>query len=238
MQPLGDLPGGNFHSEGLDVSGDGSVVVGYSSHSTSSNQAFRWTEATGMQGLGFLPGPVEGYSEAHAVSADGSVIVGSSEEAFVWDAGHGMGSLRDVLDRAGADVSGWRLGSAYAISADGLAIAGSGLNPSGQTEAWVAVFAEPIPPQCADAIDNDGDGLVDYPDDPGCPSPSAAPENPQCDDGVDNDGDGLVDLEDPLCGDPAWPYWEARPACGLGVELVAGIPLATWIHRRRKRGTA
>lgn len=56
--------------------------------------------------------------------------------------------------------------------------------------------------QCADTIDNDGDGLVDL-DDPGCDAPSDDDETDaviaQCADGVDNDDDGLIDLQDPAC---------------------------------------
>jgi endoglucanase len=54
-------------------------------------------------------------------------------------------------------------------------------------------------------VDNDADGLIDFPNDPGCggatdndetdPLPAA-----QCDDGVDNDSDGLIDFpDDPGC---------------------------------------
>ena len=46
--------------------------------------------------------------------------------------------------------------------------------------------------ECADGIDNDGNGKIDYPDDPGCESDTDNTEtSPQCADGVDNDGDGL-----------------------------------------------
>lgn len=56
-------------------------------------------------------------------------------------------------------------------------------------------------PQCSNAIDDDGDGLVDL-DDPGCDSPNDDDESDeitQCSDGVDNDDDGLIDLQDPAC---------------------------------------
>ena len=52
---------------------------------------------------------------------------------------------------------------------------------------------------CADGIDNDGNGLIDAAD-PGCRG--VTPETPaagNCNDGVDNDGDGLVDTLDPGC---------------------------------------
>src|SRR5450755_1749815 len=62
-------------------------------------------------------------------------------------------------------------------------------------------------PQCSDGIDNDGDGLVDFPDDPGCVSAEDETENslpsPQCSDGRDNDGDGKIDYPyDPGCQSP------------------------------------
>ncbi|MBU1036912.1 hypothetical protein KKF32_02665, partial [Patescibacteria group bacterium] len=58
--------------------------------------------------------------------------------------------------------------------------------------------------QCADGLDNDGDGLIDYPNDPGCSSASdndeTDPSVAQCADGLDNDGDGLIDYpNDPGC---------------------------------------
>jgi hypothetical protein len=75
------------------------------------------------------------------------------------------------------------------------------------------------PAFCADGIDQDGDGGVDYPEDPGCESSDDASEKSPglpCDDGLDNDGDGLVDFpadagctsllagsEVPLCEDGA-----------------------------------
>jgi hypothetical protein len=52
---------------------------------------------------------------------------------------------------------------------------------------------------CDDGTDNDGNGLVDFPDDPGCASPSDPIESPNCSDGVDNDLDGLIDGDDPGC---------------------------------------
>ena len=61
------------------------------------------------------------------------------------------------------------------------------------------------PPACSDGIDNDGDGLVDYPADPGCWSPDDPWETVDCSDGIDNDGDGLIDWDpngvgpDPSC---------------------------------------
>src|SRR5690606_6293045 len=52
---LGDLPGGSFWSEARGVSADGSTVIGFSLRENG-QEAFRWTEAGGMVGLGVLPG--------------------------------------------------------------------------------------------------------------------------------------------------------------------------------------
>jgi glutamine amidotransferase-like uncharacterized protein len=79
---------------------------------------------------------------------------------------------------------------------------------------WTAVdwaFKQPITrapgtaaAACSDETDNDGDGLIDYPDDPGCDGPDDQDERdplpPACSDGIDNDSDGLVDYpDDPGC---------------------------------------
>lgn len=61
--------------------------------------------------------------------------------------------------------------------------------------------------QCNDGIDNDGDGLIDFPDDPCCTSETDNTENsqpsPQCSDGRDNDNDGKIDFpNDPGCTSP------------------------------------
>ena len=75
FQGLGDLPGGGFNSYASSVSGDGSVVVGFSSSVNNAYEAFRWTSTGGIVGLGELPGG--GFSStANGVSGDGSVVVG------------------------------------------------------------------------------------------------------------------------------------------------------------------
>jgi len=93
---------------------------------------------------------------------------------------------------------------------------------------------------CEDNVDNDGDGLTDYPADPGCASASDDNElgTNECDDGVDNDGDGNADaadtgcsttsgLDETDCGDgvceggETWPTCPAdctAPQCSDGVD--------------------
>jgi hypothetical protein len=99
----------------------------------------------------------------------------------------------------------------------------------------------PVLPTCSNAIDDDGDGLHDFPADAGCAWQLSAIEDPQCDDDADNDGDGGVDFDGgPGAGDPD-PQCAGRPArnrelpgsCGLGAELA--LPLLALRRLRRAR---
>ncbi len=152
---LGDLDGGLELSSGAGgVSGDGWVVVGGSGPTCAvgeedcTHEAFRWDAEEGMVGLGDFEGG-EFRSTASAASGDGSVIVGSGADengrvAFIWDRDHGMRRVRDVLTGLGLDLTGWELTGAADISADGRTLVGSGLNPEGYPEAWIAVLARPV----------------------------------------------------------------------------------------------
>jgi Ca2+-binding RTX toxin-like protein len=122
------------------VSGDGSIVVGLSNDSRLlEEQAFRWTETDGIEGLGYLTG--KSHSAANAISADGSTIVGdSSNEAVFWKGSDSAKSIHQYLAGAGVDVSGWRLREAVAVSANGLVIVGNGTDSTGERRPWRAVL--------------------------------------------------------------------------------------------------
>jgi hypothetical protein len=72
---------------------------------------------------------------------------------------------------------------------------------------------------CADGKDNDKDGLIDHPSDPGCAGPTDTTETDPalpCDDGIDNDADALIDfrlagLHDPGCASNTSPA--ENPEC-------------------------
>ncbi len=75
---------------------------------------------------------------------------------------------------------------------------------------------EPVT-DCNDGLDNDLDGLVDHPEDPGCRSAVDLSEGPDCSDGFDNDGDTFVDYPaEPGCASPG----SARedPQCQDGID--------------------
>ena len=146
MQGLGDLPGGSYSSFASGVSADGSVVVGRGT-SASGGEAMIWDAINGLRGMGDLTGG-RFLSQFNDVSANGSIVVGkgngaAGERAVIWDATNGMQELSVFLNALGIDTTGWTLSEAAAISDDGLTIVGTGTNPNGLTEGWIAVIPEP-----------------------------------------------------------------------------------------------
>lgn len=116
----GDVIGlGGDDSSAIGISADGTVVVG-SATFASGREAFRWTSAGGMVGLGDLPGG-DHYSLCGSVSADASTVVGmgssdTGREAFRWTSEGGMEGL-GVLPEMAASV-------AVDVSADGTVVVG------------------------------------------------------------------------------------------------------------------
>ncbi len=145
---LGALNAGG--SAARDVSFEGNSVVGSSISDNVDNnpEAFRWLPDTGMFGLGDLPGG-EFLSGAIGIS-DNTIIVGESSsslgtEPFIWSNLYGMQSIRFLLeDFYGLDLIGWTIDKVTDISSDGTAIVGSGINPSGNREGWIATIPNTI----------------------------------------------------------------------------------------------
>ena len=137
MVGLGGLGGAGsppgFNSTARAVSADGSVVVGRVLQTAKGFQAFRWTEASGMELLGASPGLTT--REATGVSGDGSVVVGGNmycclgtlAQAWSWTEEGGFVGLGD-LPGGSFRSNGW------GVSADGSVVVGdstSDLNLSG-----------------------------------------------------------------------------------------------------------
>jgi probable HAF family extracellular repeat protein len=124
-------------SEAIDVSANGSVVVGFRT-TGAGREAFRWTASGGMVGLGDLAGG-DFFSAATGVSADGSVVVGYGrsvtgwDQAFRWTASGGMVGLGDL---PGGDPQS----SAEGVSGDGTIVVGIGspLSPDRSPFRWTA----------------------------------------------------------------------------------------------------
>jgi uncharacterized membrane protein len=120
-QSLGYLPNAGqcpSRSNGYELSGDGSVVVGLSWDGCS-GRGFRWTQETGMVAMQTL---ANGANRASVCSADGNLIggfaqgTGSRTPAF-WN-GAGAGHLLDP-------PSGNAIGEVFGISDDGSVMLGN-----------------------------------------------------------------------------------------------------------------
>jgi probable HAF family extracellular repeat protein len=213
LDPLPAIISSRPESAALAISSSGLVIVGSANTSPVDGavvEAVRWhgTDWGIVETLGMIPGATVPGGRALGVSGDGSIIVGTANDensddvAFLWDEVGGMRSLKIELEEEyGLDLDGWTLSQALGISdIDGqgeFTIVGVGLNPSGDTEGWVA-FLSPV--HCNDGVDNDSDGNTDFGDDPDCIAKGDRSEVPDCNDGLDNDGDGLVDDgADPEC---------------------------------------
>ncbi len=132
-------PTGWLWSYAYGVSADGSALVGafrreegYPDPINGEN-AFRWTQANGMQELGWNQFS-RSWSEAYGVSADGSVVVGWSwnRQALRWTLHGGTEFLSQTYACLLSDLS--RLSKAQAISPDGRYIVGYGYNASTRRE--------------------------------------------------------------------------------------------------------
>ena len=151
MVGLGDLPGGAFNSMATAVSADGSVIVGRGSSDGSGvgYEAFRWTQLGGMVGLGDLPGGAVRQRGQRYICRRISCRRARQLRSWVMRPLSGTRSavcrnLRDVLTgEYGLNLAGWQLTEAMGVSADGLTITGTGINPNGNTEAWIAHVPEP-----------------------------------------------------------------------------------------------
>lgn len=139
--PLGDLPGGDFYSFAGAVSGDGSVVAGWSVSdcptAVCNSEAYLWENGV-MAGFGFpQSSSSRPFSGAQAISADGSIFAGSgssdagSNEPFRWENGvfTPLGRIPGYGDNAHftSDMSG-----------DGSRIVGYGYDDDGDYfQAWL-----------------------------------------------------------------------------------------------------
>jgi uncharacterized membrane protein len=119
LQRLGFQPGGTY-SVASDVSGDGSVVVGYGDSSMGAT-AFRWTASEGFQQI------ARGW--AVAASFDGSIVAGTTIDdsgnraAYRWSEENGVQLLGSLEAGLGSSATG--------VSTDGSLVVGASETPDG-----------------------------------------------------------------------------------------------------------
>lgn len=133
MGDLGLLSPDDGSSSAYGVSGDGTVVAGFSGAN-----AVIWTNGI-VQEIGGLPNATN--SIAYTLSDDGSVVGGYSFFGFeatatLWSQSLGTVDLNTYLPTLGVDLTGWELDYTRDISADGTTIVGEGLF-NGEPRGWV-----------------------------------------------------------------------------------------------------
>jgi probable HAF family extracellular repeat protein len=137
------------------VNDDGSVVVGTQSPlGTGKQNAFIWTQASGMVKLGALPG--DSAAQATGVSRDGTIVVGTSnpgevfnpftnlaqqqDHPFIWTAATGMQDLNALANNAGLNPAGFVFQNAAGISRDGRIIYGNGVDANGNAGSYFLAY--------------------------------------------------------------------------------------------------
>jgi len=132
--------------------------------------------------------------------------------------GSGFSELAEVSAGSGSRAASLAVTQREGVSSGQTSVEGG----FSQKVDWavVAVEIRPHLPGCDDGLDNDGDGLSDFPDDPGCMAPADTLERASdlvCDDGLDQDGDLATDHPADLgCPDPAGRRED--PECEDGID--------------------
>ncbi len=178
----------------------GTVLAGVSKSSTVSKacndgtapQQTNTSSVVGLGGAG-VPVPAPGCADGTADTTTGVPallpIVCNADDSGDGAQATGPYGVRDALDVFLLAVG--------AVQAAKISTAGS------ESRAVAPAKAAATKPQCSDGVDNDGDGKIDFPADPGCSSAadndetdsgSGTTTKPQCSDGKDNDGDGKIDF--------------------------------------------
>lgn len=144
VQMLLTGPDGFGLGEAGDVTPDGNWVVGQG--------GYRWSEATGGEYLGQLPGGFFPQLGATGISDDGRIIVGYQREfgpptfgeGFIWIEGQGMVNLTDWVQTQGVVLpAGTALSLPLAISGDGMTICGLGRDSTSFAMGWVVTVPSP-----------------------------------------------------------------------------------------------
>lgn len=178
-------------SRAYNVSADGSTIVGESvAAGATTGEAFRWTQGTGMAGLGYFVGG--NFSYARGVNGDGTVVVGSADRptelvpsingvyGFRWTEATGLQYIGDWLAANGVSVGNSKFQSADGVDDSGNVIFGKG-QINGATQQYIArVVADTGPTDPVDPPD---------PTDPAGPTDPTGPTTP-------GPGIGVIGLDD------------------------------------------
>ena len=169
LQALEPAPG-NERALLSSINTEGSIITGASSHFAGPGSVRILTATRWEDGLPVTLNSVDDFDSTIAtdISADGTIIVGvaryeptpgvpvnvrdlrklrTRDQAVLWKDDVSL-LLRDLLVTdygLAEELEGWRLTLATAISDDGNTIAGHGIDPEGNSAAWVVTLGVPEP---------------------------------------------------------------------------------------------
>ncbi len=121
-----------------DMNPAGTVIVGVDITQPVA-RLFRWSQPTGYQFFG-VTSDINEVSAIPRTSADGNAVVAGLN---YWSPSTGVITIQQLLTQSGCTFTGWTITGAAGISDDGLTIAGNGVSPTGQTQAWIATVPSP-----------------------------------------------------------------------------------------------
>jgi hypothetical protein len=186
-------------------------------YDASSASYFEYPTGSDAQTSCAMPGATENTANCDQVVGDLTDVgsyMGSASPTGTFDQGGNVFEWNEDIDGGGTDRA--LRGGGWSNVAGWLA-ASSRVSVIPQNEYNYVGFRVAMIPACSDGLDNDGDGFIDFPDDPGCLGSLGTLEDPECNDGIANDTDGLIDFpDDPGCYG-SW-YWTESPECDDGIE--------------------
>ncbi|RFN60019.1 T9SS type A sorting domain-containing protein [Marixanthomonas ophiurae] len=150
VQQVISFPNGDRAQEAGAISNDG-VWIGGNGNFANNFQAYRWSEATGIESLG--PALQPGWRGATtALSEDGSVVVGFYRpqgpalfgSGFIWTEALGVTDLNEYAEALGIDTQGIVMSLPLDISADGSTIVGAGRDTNNQRVGFILKLDETI----------------------------------------------------------------------------------------------
>lgn len=136
---IGDLPGGFFYSQLINISPEGNFAVGCSK-SFDGVTAALWNKATGLVALEMEDG-VPLLSQALCCSSGAKTIGGEIQtsnglEAALWSKGTKGVTLRKLL--GAQKYTEWQFSSCSCVADDGSAVAGAATDKAGNSHVWIA----------------------------------------------------------------------------------------------------
>jgi len=138
---------GEYNGEAIVVNDTGTAMAGVFYEFGPDQWAWSWREGRGFASFGQGSRTSQGgggniQTVPTAMSEDGSVVAGVvtnftafTRRAFVWSEDKGFRFLDDIV--RGKTAAGWSLDAIGAMSEDGSVLAGYGVNPDGEVQAWV-----------------------------------------------------------------------------------------------------